>query len=285
MGSIQTKETPEKDFNAAAEGQTGWKIRLGVEPIDLHGMRITGKGFDDWVDSIGIGSGLGGGFAYRYIEVLNPQDEVVKRVHALGQELKDGELQMGAGGRLVGLVVDGKYTTFEGDDPIQQDDPHETKPNQLQHADTGTQTAFEGTERQVMELYGAMVRATIEVNNQDYNFGMLGQSDPNANTFNTEMRENLGQMAEALGIEMDLEYGWQGRWSIGSGDSDMIETSPAVATWASMPDLMAYIDELEQAAAEQWDKIHEHKLDLGNLDLETAIPERPAADPGIKPPG
>lgn len=269
-------EPVNETFKDVTEGERGWKIRYGAEPIDLH---LLGKGSrgDKWLESHGVTAGIGGVFNHNYIEILNPSGEVVKRVHGMGLEPKDGKLEMTGSGRLVGLVVDGKYTKFENDDPIQRDDPHATKPHNLQHADTHTKVVFTGSEREAMEIYGAMIRGSIEINNKDIKFGLFGL---NSNTFNAEMREKVSQITEKIGVKVG-DYDAQG-WDVGSNDATIRTTEASrVKTWGSMSELRGYIDVLEQTAHEQWATLNREAKSGNNLlDVNLQIPI-PA--PGNKP--
>lgn len=221
-------------------------------------------------------AGPGGVFNHNYIEILNPAGEVVKRVHGIGLEAKDGKLEMTGSGRLVGLVVDGKYTTFENDDPIQRDDPHAKKPHNLQHADETrmlrgefTKTVFKGSEREVMEIYGAMIRGSIEINNKDIRFDLFSL---NSNTFNAEMKEKVDQIAKQMGVEVG-SHDAPG-WDVGSDDRTL-ETDKAsrVKTWGSMSELRNYIDALEQTSHKQWLELNQAAKN-GNdlLDVNLQIP-------------
>ncbi len=255
-------------FNLARESG-GWKIRYGAEPIDLHLIDDKGKPQDPGVTMISAGPGAV--FNHNYIEIMNPDGDVVKRVHGMGL---DENWKMTGGGRLVGFVTDGKYTKFS-DDHIQQDDPHVSKSNNLQHADVKnmiggdyTKVVFTGTEREVLQMYGTLVRSTIEINNQDPKFGLLGQFLPNSNTFNAEMKEKLGQISKELG----LEIGTHNALGIDIGSNpDMLETERATKIFCteSLPELRSKIDQLEQLAAQQL------KTLCGdiNADLETKPPD------------
>lgn len=265
-------------FDEAREGEKGWKIRYGAEPIDLH---LTGKGThsDKFIENkLGITAGPGGIFNHNYIEILNPDSEVVKRVHGLGLEPKDGQLEMTGKGRLIGLVVDGKYTPFS-DDPIQRDDPHPHLPNNLQHAESSnrfgenpTKIVFNGTERQVMEIYGAMLNSSIDINNQGIKFDLLRL---NSNTFNAEMKEKVTQISGILGVKVKSHD--PSGWDIGS-DPEKIQTAPAtrVKAWDSMLELRNHIDTLEKAAHEQWETLKHESLqngqDINLIKLNTTIP-------------
>ncbi len=259
-------------FKDASEGERGWKIRYGAEPIDLHLLKKAGK--PDWDKSIeakGMTAGPGGVFNHNYIEILNPAGDVVKRVHGLGLERKGDTLEMTGSGRLVGLVVDGKYTTFEKDDPVQRDDPHATKPHNLQHADTYTKTVFTGSEREVTEIYGAMIRGSIEINNKDLSFGLFGL---NSNTFNAEMKEKVNEIAGQMGVKVE-SHDAPG-WDVGSDDST-IETTKAsrVKTWGSMSELREYIDTLEKTSYEQWAELNQAAKsgkDILDVNLQIPIP-------------
>ncbi|MCE7887326.1 MAG: hypothetical protein DYH13_07480 [Alphaproteobacteria bacterium PRO2] len=263
-------------FNDVNEGEHGWQIRYGAEPIDLH---LFGKGsrIDKGLESAGITAGIGSVFNHNYIEILNPSGEVVKRVHGMGLEPKDGKLEMTGSGRLVGLVVDGKYTIFEKDDPVQRDDPHAVKPHNLQHADFKdyTKTVFTGNEREIMEIYGAMIRGSIEINNKDIKFDLFGL---NSNTFNAEMREKVNEISKEMGIKVK-DHDAPG-WDVGF-DEKKIHTTEAsrVKTWGSMSELRDYIDTLEKTAHEQWLTLNQETLQQGKniLDINLQVP--------IPPPG
>lgn len=255
-------------FNGSAETQA-WAIRAGAEPVDLHLLGGPGSAADEFVeDNLGITAGIGGFFNHNYLEIgrigADGEFEAVKRIHAIGV---DENFEMAPDGRLVGIVVDGEHTRFS-DDPIQRNDPHDQKQNQLQHADeeSMTKVIFEGTERQVMEMYGAMVKATIELNNQDPEFGLLGQGSPNSNSFNTEMKEKVQQMAEKLGFDIKSHDadGWDIGW-----DYELDTSQATLHSWASREELHDYIDTLEQKAAEQFNQL---KQDGTAQDLETKIP-------------
>lgn len=258
-------------FIDASEGERGWQIRYGAEPIDLHLLGKNSRA-DKFLEGHGVTAGVGSVFNHNYIEILNPSGEVVKRVHGMGLEPKDGKLEMTGSGRLVGLVVDGKYTTFEKDDPVQRDDPHATKPHNLQHADKQdyTKTVFTGSERDVMEIYGAMIRGSIEINNKDLYFSLFGL---NSNTFNAEMKEKVDQIAEKMGVKVE-DHDAPG-WDVGSDDTK-IDTMPAsrVKTWGSMSELRAYIDVLEKTSYEQWITLNQEALIDGKniLDVNLQIP-------------
>ena len=264
-------------FIDASEGEHGWQIRYGAEPIDLHLFKKLGrKDIDKSIEAKGVTAGPGGVFNHNYIEILNPAGEVVKRVHGIGLEAKDGKLEMTGSGRLVGLVVDGKYTTFENDDPIQRDDPHAKKPHNLQHADEirmlrgeFTKTVFKGSEREVMEIYGAMIRGSIEINNKDIRFDLFGL---NSNTFNAEMKEKVNQIAKLMGVEVG-SHDAPG-WDVGSDDKK-IDTADAsrVKTWGLMSDLRDYIDALEQTSHKQWLELNQAaKNGKDILDVNLQIP-------------
>ena len=137
---------------------------------------------------------------------------------------------------------------------------------------------FQGSERDVLQLYATMVSATIEINNQDPEFGMLGDwswkwlagEAPNSNTFNAEIKEVIDQAASHLGFEIGEHNPWG--WDIGA-TAEMLETSaPVIATWDSIDDLRNYVDTLEKASSEQWKAIQEHGIDT---DLDTDIPAPP----------
>ncbi len=274
----QKSPTIKPAFDEAREGEKGWKIRYGAEPIDLH---LTGKGTrsDKFIENrLGITAGPGGIFNHNYIEILNPNNEVVKRVHGLGLEPKDDQLEMTGKGRLIGLVVDGKYTPFS-DDPIQRDDPHPRLPNNLQHAESlslfgenPTKIVFNGTEREVMEIYGAMLNSSIDINNQGIKFDLLRL---NSNTFNAEMKEKVNQISGILGVKVKSHD--PSGWDIGS-DPEKIQTAPAtrVKAWDSMLELRNHIDTLEKAAHEQWTTLNRESLqngqDINAIKLDTKIP-------------
>jgi hypothetical protein len=264
-------------FDVAREGANGWQIRYGAEPIDLH---LFGKGtrVDKALERIGITAGIGGSFNHNYIEIMNPDGDVVKRIHGLGLDPKDGKLEMTGGGRLIGLTIDGKYTDFS-QDPVQHDDPHETKPHNLQHADTknwfgedATKIVFKGSEREVMEIYGAMLRGSIEINNQDIKFDLFGL---NSNTFNAEMKEKVQQIATKMGVTVESHD--PSGIDIGSDDGKIstLEAS-RVKTWGTMQELRDYIDTLEQTSHEQWLALNRESLQNGkeitSIDLNTRIP-------------
>lgn len=188
--------------------------------------------------------------------------------------MKDDTLQMTGGGRLVGLVVDGKHTPFS-EDPVQRDDSHHSKENQLQHADvknlTGgdyTKIVFVGSEREVLGLYGDMIEDTIEINNQDQGFGLL--RGPNSNTFNSEMKEQLENSANRLGISDRLGAHDAWGWDIGnSPDKLTTKDGHTISSAIPMEDIRTYVDNLEQAAASQWNAI---KTNGVNIDLNTTTP-------------
>jgi hypothetical protein len=274
MGCAEMTDPVNKTFKDASEGEDGWQIRYGAEPIDLHLFKKLGRDdIDKSIERQGMTAGIGSVFNHNYIEILNPSAEVVKRVHGMGLELKDGKLEMTGSGRLVGLVVDGKYTKFENDDPVQRDDPH-TKPHNLQHADTHTKVVYTGSERAVMEIYGAMIRGSIEINNKDIKFGLFGL---NSNTFNAEMKEKVNQISEKMKVTVN-DYDPPG-WDVGS-DNEVIETQPAnrVKTWGSMNELRDYIDLLEQTAHKQWATLNWESQslkkgeDIADINLQIPIP-------------
>ncbi len=269
MGGIddpvfKTDIKPTANFTSAV-GENNWAVRFSVEPIDLH-LGGKGTGYDRFVeDTIGITAGVGSVFNHNYIEFGRINDagdfETVKRVHGLGL---DENWEMTGGGRLVGMVVDGKYTPFSAD-PIQRDDPHATKPNQLQHADVqnwlsdnNSVIAFQGTEQQVMQLYAATVSATIEANFQGHQFGMMGQHAPNSNSFNAEMKEKITEIGAALGLEIGEHNA--GGWDIGSG-FDMHISEPRLREWATPEAMSAYIDNLEKTAAKQLETLQTQGID------------------------
>jgi len=276
-GAIPRTVNTRGSFVDATEGGQRWAIRMGAEPVDMH---LGGKGtaWDMFVENdLGFTAGVGGMVNHNYIEVGRFNDagefEVMKRVHGLGL---DANMEMTGGGRLVGFVVDGKYTPFSRD-PIQRDDPHATRPNQLQHADeenwfsdNATKIVFEGSERQVLQLYGAMVESTIELNKQNLGFSL---TDLNSNSFNSAMKEKLTQMGGHLGITIGTHDA--GGWDLGSGTD--LNTSPArLYQWESMGDLRGHIDSLERAAATQLQTIYRDGIDV---DLGTT------ADGHYRPPG
>ncbi len=282
---ITSDNRPTDGFNDATENQK-WAMRYGGEPLDTHwasgdggawasGERGTKQEPGFWNTT----SGIEGFFNHNYIEIgkINKEGEfeVQKRVHGMSIEFKDGKPVITGDGRLFGFVIDGKYNTFENDDLIQHDDPHHEKEHQLQHADVDrpfgdayTKVVFEGTEREVLQLYGSIIRATIEINNQDNEFKLFSQ---NSNTFNAEMKEKIDQMAEDLGISNRLGKHNPWGWDKGS-DPDTLKTTEAkkvVEEWGPIEDLRQYIEGLEQTAAKQWDEIQEKGIEV---DLKTEIP-------------
>jgi hypothetical protein len=277
---FKTDVTPTADFKTA-HGENNWAIRFGTEPIDLH-LGGKGTGFDKFVeDDLGITAGVGSVFNHNYIEFGRMNDagefETVKRVHGLGL---DENWEMTGGGRLVGMVIDGKHTPFSAD-PIQKDDPHATKPNQLQHADetnwlsdNATEIVFQGTEQQVMQMYAATVAATIEVNSQGNQFGMMGQNSPNSNSFNTEMKQKINEIGKALGLEIGEHDA--GGWDIGSGFEMNTRTIP-IREWAQPEIMAAYIDNLEKTAADQLKRLQTEGIDT---DLTKPAVEDPAVKTG-----
>lgn len=257
-GAIKAENKISEHFDSATEGSRNWSIRFGAEPIDLH---LTGKGTqaDKFLENkAGITAGVGSVFNHNYIEVVNPDGQVTKRVHGIGL---DQNWQMTGSGRLVGFVTDGKYTKFS-DDPLQKDDPHATKQNQLQHADEDgyTKTVFRGNERQVLQLYGGLVQSTIEINRQNSEFGLLGQKNPNSNSYNAEMKEKLNEMTDRLGIRVE-SHNAPG-WDIGS-DFDMKTESAKTISSPSLAELRKDVDQLEQTAAQQLTTLKQNiKADL-----------------------
>ncbi|WP_274630829.1 hypothetical protein [Arvimicrobium flavum] len=189
----------------------------------------------------------------------------------------DENFEMTGGGRLVGMVIDGKHTPFSAD-PIQRDDPHAAKANQLQHADVEnwlgdnyTKVVFEGSEREVLTLYGSLVEVTIELNNQDLDFGLLGQNAPNSNSFNAEMKEKLGQIGGHLGIAIG-DHDASG-WDIGK-KLDLATVDAKLYAWQPIDDMRARVDQLERTAAQQLQTLKAEGIDT---DLNTAIPKAPRA--------
>lgn len=276
-------------FQDVVEGQKNWAIRYGAEPFDFH---ILGKktAADQWLENNGITAGIGSAANTNYIEIGTIDDNgdfnSLKRVHAMG--LTDNwEMEAGEQ-RLVGFVVDGKYTPFTAEakdgekykgDLIQRDDPSTEKSNQLQHAfgaiskntwgDDYTKVVFQGSEREVLQLYGSMVRSTIELNNnspEDMKFEMFGK---NSNAFNSEMKEKLVEMSEKLGISERL--GTHNASGLDIGRDYELETEEAspIKTLESIFDLRAYIDQLEKTAAEQLNALRSNGIDQ---DLDTKIP-------------
>ena len=279
-------------FNESAENQQNWAVRYGAEPIDFH-MFGRNNGWDNFVeDKLGITAGIGGLIAnHLYIEVgqIDAEGEfsTLKRIHGFSIKEDEGELLMAKApdGRAFMMVIDGKHTPFNMD-PIYQDDPHATKPNQLQHADVknfegaevwgldpdpehndNTRVTIQGTEREILEIYSAMVRGAMELNNQDLEYGAMGgENSPNGNSFSGELREKAAQVAADLGLEV-LHHD-PVRWNPGHGDD--FDTSVAgAATWESLDDLRDYIDTLEEAAREQLDSVIDNK---NAIDLQTEIP-------------
>lgn len=294
-------------FSDATEGEQNWAIRYGAEPVDLHMTGLSNdRGETREPGFWNITAGPAGFTNHNYIDIGRINDagefETLKRIQALAIDKNLTMLDPG-NSRLFGFVIDGQYNTFEEDDMVLADDPHHERARDFQHADvedydladifTGddptddyTHIVFQGSERDVMQIYAGMVAATIEINNQDPEFSaaadlswnwMVGEA-PNSNTFNAEMKEVANKIAEHLGVEIG-EHDPSG-WDIGA-TPDMLETTePTVATWDSIDDLRAYVDRLEQASSEQWRTIQEKGFDT---DLETEIPTPPAGGGGAAP--
>lgn len=295
-------------FEQAAEGKQNWAIRGGSEPFDFHGFVGKGTLWDKFVENLGMQSGIGGFASTSYIEIGTVDDEdnfhVAKRIQGMGLN-EDWEME-GLTQRFVSFVTDGKYTPFrahaDGENPYEQegpyegdliyrDDPHESLPNQLQHADGPDRTGllFQGTEREVLQIYAAMVRTSIEMNNRDLTFGLLGQSgeEPNSNTLYAELKEDMREMGAAMGIPERIQdfSGPQERWhkllisplllaldsNIGE-DAGRITTDAAKpVTVATLADLRGYVDALERTAADQLNTLRPDT----SQDLETPLPRPP----------
>ncbi len=248
----------DRENNPPTEFQT-WAIRFGAEPIDLH---IADKklGIDTSLLS-GFDGAVGGPgriFNHNYIEIgtLDQEGnfESRKRIHGIGLD-KYGK--MTGEGTLIGFVIDGKHTRFE-DDPIQADDPHKTRRNQLQHAlvknRTGgdyTKIVYKGSEAGVMALYAAMVQATIQFNDdaKRNEFHLLGQTGPNSNSFNSLMKRILNAAARERGDTIDAHDAWG--WDIGHDYKIPLYTAFRVPTTMPLPELRYLVDGLEKRAAEQ----------------------------------
>jgi len=277
-------------FQEATEGQNNWAIRLGAEPIDFH---LFGRNnwWDNFVeDTLGITAGVGSNANHLYVEVGTIGEDgefsTQKRIHGFSIKEDDGELLMAKApdGRAFLMVIDGTHTPFSMD-PIYQDDPHSTKPNQLQHADSiwtnsderfywvndpendATRIGFQGTEREVLQLYNAMITGTLELNNQDLEYSALGGEDtPNGNSFRSEMIEKMNEAATQLGIQISTHdpKGWD------PGKNDILETGRAqIMTSESLEDIRAHTSALEKAASDQLQTV----MADNNVDLNTAIPE------------
>lgn len=286
---IISQHRPTESFQQAAESEQKWAIRYGAEPFDFH---LTGKGSDTdkWLENQGVTAGIGTVANTNYIEIgtLNDDGEFqsLKRVHAMG--LTDNWEMEAGDQRLIGFVVDGKYTPFTSDTPenekykgdlIQRDDPHATEENQLQHAsgeisknwlgEDYTKVVFQGSEREVLQMYGAMIRATIELNNnkpEDMGFELFGR---NSNAFNSEMKEKLIEISEKMGVSDRL--GTHNAAGLDLGRNYALETSEAdtVMTWDSLGELRSYIDTLEKTASEQLQTLRNDGI---STDLDTKIP-------------
>jgi hypothetical protein len=62
-----------KTFKDASEGEDGWQIRYGAEPIDLHLFKKLGRDdIDKSIERQGMTAGIGSVFNHNYIEILNP---------------------------------------------------------------------------------------------------------------------------------------------------------------------------------------------------------------------
>jgi len=290
-------------FEQAAEGQQNWAIRFGAEPIDIH-MFGRNNGWDNFVeDKLGITAGVGSFANHLYVEVGKVDDDggfsTLKRIHGFSiNQDDDGNLLMAKepDGRSFLMVVDGVHTPFSMD-PIYQDDPHSNKVNQLQHADAiwansderfywvndpendATRIAFQGSEREVLQLYNAMIVGALELNNQDLEYGALGgEGSPNGNSHRSEMIEKLDQVAEQLGIHI-LPHNPKG-WD--PGKNDVLETSRAsIMTTGSLSDLRDHTKALEIAASEQLKTVIASSNDV---DLNTTIPTPPGGG-GTSPGG
>lgn len=286
-------------FQEAAEGRQNWAVRLGAEPVDMHffGRKSWWDEFAE--DTLGITAGLGSYANHQYIEFGTVGEDgeftTLKRVHGFSIDEADGELILGKAlfGRAFVMVVDGELTPFSMD-PIYQDDPHATKPNQLQHADSiwtnsnerhywsndpkndATRIVYKGSERVVLQLYATVISKTMELNNRDLPFGIfgngtpfLGGASPNAISFKAELEEALHQVAQHLGVEIlpHEPVGWN------PGENDVLETGDArVATWDSLQDLRGHVSDLEKAASEQLQTLFQKGNDV---DLQTPIPQPP----------
>jgi len=271
-------------FLEATEGQQNWAIRAGAEPFDFHGFVAKGTAWDRFVeDNLGITAGIGSIANTNYLEVgtidAKGDFHVAKRIHAMG--LSENWEMDGGESRLVVFAVDGKYTPFTADTPegekyegdlIQRDDPNALKPNELQHSRDEVTTLgdvigvgdpeendysriiFQGTEREVLELYGGMLDAVIELNNKDPEEMGFKLFTRNSNAVNSEMKEKMGEMAKALGIDPE-RIAQHDAVGIDFGRDHALDTQTAspVRTWDSIEDVRAGIDAREQAAASQLD--------------------------------
>lgn len=286
-------------FTSFAEGEQNWAIRYGAEPVDAHATGLSNdRGEKKEPTYLNITAGPMGITNHNYIDIgqVDPDGnfEPVKRVYALSID-KDLTMLDPMNSRLVGFVIDGEHLTFAKDDQVLKDDPHHERPNEYQHADVKdtdlvdyikgddpsddyTRIVFQGSERDVLQIYAAMVSATIQINNQDPAFSMFGDlswkwavgESPNSNTFNAEMKEVASSAASQLGLNIEEHNPWG--LDVGS-TPDMLETTVASgATWLPLGELKSYVGDLEKASAEQWKTIQEKGIDV---DLDTSIPGVP----------
>lgn len=283
--SISSKKAEYNDycqqFRNLTENETVWAIRYGAEPIDFH---IFGRNtsVDIFIENkLGITAGLGAFSNHLYIEIGNVEKNgffsTLKRLHGFSlSENKQGDIikAKSSKGRAFFMVVDGKYTSFSND-PIYIDDPHLTHQNQLQHAnhkflfgENATKIVFRGSEYHVLQLYVAMLVATIELNNQDLSYSALGIHHPNGNSYIFEMKEKLKQMANHLNIKI-CDHNPSG-WDIGK--KFMLETdkSKPLLALTSITELKKYVELLEIKSSLQLETIYKKgiKHDL-NFDIPT----------------
>lgn len=250
-------DTKPQDFDPSTEGKT-WAIRFGAEPIDLHLTDQKKPLLKKIIEgTLNISAGIGSVFNHNYIEVgtirRDGAFETRKRITGVGL---DQNWQMAPTGRLVGLVLNEKHTLFNID-PIQVDDGHPAIQNQLQHAqaeswlgDPYTKIISTGDEKKILGLYGMMIQSVIEFNNRGFSkteYSLLGQTNPNSNSFAFSLQEALQKAAANNGSNI-MPYSVSG-WDIGSSYKiDFVE-------YADMPEdidtLREYVDSLERTAAEQ----------------------------------
>lgn len=270
------KQNLKETFAPAAQAGE-WTVVFGSEPIDLHMLRKSGfpeaeKAIEDFT---GLQAGIGGVFNHNYIEVRNPDGNVFRRAHGVGL---DENWEMTGGGRLVAMITGTPQTPFSAD-PIQRDDPSSSHPNMLQHGDDPDQArvVFRGSEMQVMQMYRGIAHDANQMNIKGYNFGLLGQLDPNSNSAFGELREGLKSTAAQLGVKLE-KFDPSG-WDIGrSHELDINHL--AIKPDETLQDVKNDIARLERENATQLGLIKaDNGVDLSKADLKATSPAFTPASP------
>ncbi len=261
-----TTQNVSPSFNEAGnEGQ--WSIVFGEKAIslNLYNKGIVNDTFkpvaDNFLDrAIGFTN-------HNYIEIQDPDGNVVRRTHA--QEVK---MTLGEGNSRTMIGSYGSKELGFDTDQIYYDDPHPTIPNMLEDGDDPkeTKTVLSGTKEQILTTYHQILSTVIHLNNEDPDYDALTQ---NGNAIAAELVEQIVKSAsqQKLHIQEMPDSGGL-LWNNNVGyDPDIYYTpDPQALCFSNTEELVTAIHGLEDVVASQVNAI---QLD-SSADINTPITEQ-----------